>query len=128
MINIFMRMTLWEEDIILIKIQEKYKDDDCKIKLMNKQCLLIKNISVISNFYVCIVHTIIRTNAEAYKVFVSESRAEDKDDPKCLCICGIRNDSNRPGIHSGKSDIQKHSNNSRQRRQSQWEPEPVRRR
>ena len=47
-------------------------------KLMNKQCLLIKNISVISNFYVCIVHTIIRTNAEAYKVFVSESRAEDK--------------------------------------------------
>ena len=28
---------------------------------------------------------------------------------KCLCICGIRNDSNRPGIHSGKSDIQKHS-------------------
>ena len=26
-----------------------------------------------------------------------------------LCICGIRNDSNRPGIHSGKSDIQMHS-------------------
>ena len=25
MINFFMRMTLWEEDIILIKIQEKYK-------------------------------------------------------------------------------------------------------
>ena len=39
-----------------------------------------------------------------------------KDDRKCLCICGIRNDSNRPGIHSGKSDIQKHSNNSCQRR------------
>ena len=32
-----------------------------------------------------------------------------KDDRKYLCICGIRNDSNRPGIHSGKSDIQKHS-------------------
>ena len=24
-----------------------------------------------------------------------------KDDPKCLCICGIRNDSNRPGITAG---------------------------
>ena len=42
---------------------------------MNKQCLLIKNISGISNFYVCIVHTIIRTNAEAYKVFVSWTEA-----------------------------------------------------
>ena len=39
-----------------------------------------------------------------------------KDDIKCLCICSIRNDSNRSGIYSGKSDIQKHSNNSRQRR------------
>ena len=34
-----------------------------------------------------------RTNAEAYKVFVSESEQKIKDDPKCLCICGIRNDS-----------------------------------
>ena len=40
-----------------------------------------------------------------------------KDDIKCLCICSIRNDSNRSGIYSGKSDIQKHSNNSRKRRQ-----------
>ena len=39
-----------------------------------------------------------------------------KDDIKCLCICSIRNDSNRSGIYSGKSDIQKHSNNSCQRR------------
>ena len=35
---------------------------------------------------------------------------------KYLCICGIRNDSNRPGIHSGKTDIQKHHNNISQRR------------
>ena len=47
---------------------------------------------------------------------VSGKRGCILSDRKCLCICGIRNDSNRTGIHSGKSDIQKHSNNSRQRR------------
>ena len=54
-------------------------------------------------------------NKEAYDE-IYETEQKIKDDQKCLCICGIRNDSNRPGIHSGKSDIQKHSNNSRQRR------------
>ena len=54
-------------------------------------------------------------NKEAYDE-IYETEQKIKDDPKCLCICGIRNDSNRTGIHSGKSDIQKHSNNSCQRR------------
>ena len=54
-------------------------------------------------------------NKEAYDE-IYETEQKIKDDRKCLCICGIRNDSNRTGIHSGKSDIQKHSNNSRQRR------------
>ena len=55
-------------------------------------------------------------NKEAYDE-IYETEQKIKDDQKCLCICGIRNDSNRPGIHIGKSDIQKHSNNSRKRRQ-----------
>ena len=54
-------------------------------------------------------------NKEAYDE-IYETEQKIKDDQKCLCICGIRNDSNRPGIHIGKSDIQKHSNNSCQRR------------
>ena len=54
-------------------------------------------------------------NKEAYDE-IYETEQKIKDDQKCLCICGIRNDSNRAGIYSGKSDIQKHSNNSRQRR------------
>ena len=54
-------------------------------------------------------------NKEAYDE-IYETEQKIKDDRKCLCICGIRNDSNRACIYSGKSDIQKHSNNSRQRR------------
>ena len=54
-------------------------------------------------------------NKEAYDE-IYETEQKIKDDRKCLCICGIRNDSNRSGIYSGKSDIQKHSNNSRKRR------------
>ena len=46
-------------------------------------------------------------NKEAYDE-IYETEQKIKDDQKCLCICGI---------HIGKSDIQKHSNNSRKRRQ-----------
>ena len=45
----------------------------CDRLLLNNKCLLIKQLSVTSNSYICSGHARIGTDAKEHKVFASES-------------------------------------------------------